>query len=115
MSSLTLCQKMRLIQKKAPHQGGAFCLSLVGHYRLRPEPGPVGANVDPLGEPVGASVFPEGFMVLLGPLRLPLAIPVVEPGGCAIELPFTDEPVLAPAAAEPFLPEVPPDIPPPLL
>jgi hypothetical protein len=103
--------------KKAPHQSGAFCSSLVRHYRLRPEPGPVGVNVDPLGEPEGASVFPDGFAVALGPVRLAPAIPVVEPGGCAIELLFTDEPGVAPVAAEPPTPELAPDVPvaPPLL
>jgi len=47
-------------------------------YRFRPEPGPVGCNVDPLGEPLGASVFPDGFAVLLGPMARPV---VAEPGG----------------------------------
>jgi hypothetical protein len=96
--------------KKAPHQGGAFCSSLVRHYRLRPEPGPVGVNVEPLGEPEGASVFPDGFVVVLGPVRVPPAIPVVEPGGFAIELPFT-EPEPAPVAAEPPTLEPAPDVP----
>jgi hypothetical protein len=106
---------MRLL-KKAPHQGRAFCSSLVRHYRLRPEPGPVGVNVDPLGEPDGASVFPDGFVVVLGPVRVPPAIPVVEPGRFAIELPFT-EPGAPPVAAEPPTLEPAPDIPapPPLL
>jgi hypothetical protein len=104
---------MRLLEKSpAPRRG--FCSSLAQHYRLRPEPGPVGVNVDPLGEPEGASVFPEGFVVVLGPERLPPAIPVVEPGGFAIEFPFTDEP--APVAAEPPTLEPAPDVPvPPLL
>jgi hypothetical protein len=75
---------------------------------LRPEPGPVGVNVDPLGEPLGASVFPEGFVVALGPL----VRPTVEPGGLAIEVPFTDEPApeVPPVAEEPA--EVPPAVPP---
>jgi hypothetical protein len=87
----------------------------VHRYRLRPEPGPVGVNVDPLGEPEGASVFPDGFVVVLGPVRALLARPVVDPGGCVIELLFTDEPGVAPVAAEPPVPELPPDIPPLLL
>jgi hypothetical protein len=78
-----------------------------------PEPGPVGVNVDPLGEPLGASVFPDGFVLVLGPvLRL---IPVVEPGGLPIAFPLTDEPVVVPVVAEPPVVELPPDIPPLLL
>jgi hypothetical protein len=98
-----------IARKKAPHQGGAFYSSLVRPYRLRPEPGPVGVNVEPLGEPEGASVFPDGFVVALGPVRVP-AIPVVEPGGLAIEFPFT-EPGVAPVAAEPPTLEPAPEVP----
>ena len=37
-------------------------------YLRSPEPGPVGVNVDPLGEALGARVFPEGFPTLgVGP------------------------------------------------
>jgi hypothetical protein len=36
-----------------------------------PEPGPVGVKVDPLGEPLGASVFPDGFVAVLGALVPP--------------------------------------------
>jgi hypothetical protein len=61
-------------------------------------------------------VFPDGFVVVLGPVRVPPAIPVVEPGGFAIEFPFTDEPEVAPVAAEPPTLEPAPDVPvPPLL
>jgi hypothetical protein len=78
-------QKMRLISKKSPAPGRGFLFIACRPYRLRPEPGPVGVNVDPLGEPEGASVFPDGFVVVLGPVRVPPAIPVVEPGGRAID------------------------------
>jgi hypothetical protein len=81
-------------------------------YRLRPEPGPVGVKVDPLGEPLGASVFPDGFMVELGPLLAPPARPVVAPGGFPIELPFMDDPVVVPVVAEPPVVEPPPAVPP---
>jgi hypothetical protein len=80
----------------------------------RPEPEPVGVKVDPLGEPLGASVLPEGFMVLLGPVAIPLvAEPVVPPVRAPV-----DEPVLVPM--EPPLmeeppPETPPAEPPPLV
>jgi hypothetical protein len=47
-------------------------------YLLRPEPGPVGVNVDPLGDALGASELPDGFRALLTPMRLlPAAFPVV--------------------------------------
>jgi hypothetical protein len=83
-------------------------------YLARPEPEPVGVKVDPLGEPLGASVLPEGFMVLLGPVAIPLvAEPVVPPVRAPV-----DEPVLVPM--EPPLmeeppPETPPAEPPPLV
>jgi hypothetical protein len=82
-------------------------------YRPWPEPGPVGVNVDPLGELVGASVFPDGFMVvgLLGvvePVALPVPIPVVDPP--------TDEPGVPPLIEEPPVPELAPaELPPPLV
>ena len=78
-----------------------------------PEPGPVGVKVDPLGEPLGASVFPDGFVAVLGAL-VPLARPTVDPGGFAISFPFTDEPVVVPVA-EPSVLEPAPDLPPPML
>ena len=76
-----------------------------------PEPGPVGVNVEPLGEPLGASVLPDGFVVVLGVLPVAGALPTVEPGGFPIPLPFMDEPVVVPgAAALPGLelPDIPP-------
>jgi hypothetical protein len=79
-----------------------------------PDPGPVGVNVDPLGEPLGASVLPEGFVVVFGPVRVPDDIPVVAPGGFDIELLFM-EPVVAPVPAEPPTLEPAPDVPPVLL
>jgi hypothetical protein len=44
---------------------------------LTPEPGPVGVNVDPLGEEPGAIAFPDGFLVLFVPILEPAALPVV--------------------------------------
>jgi hypothetical protein len=41
--------------KKAPRTCGAF------FYFLRPEPEPEGASVEPLGEALGPSVFPDGL------------------------------------------------------
>jgi hypothetical protein len=101
--------------RKAPHKAGLFS----HHFHLRviylptPEPGPVGANVDPLGEPLGASVLPDGFMVVLGPLIRPgvvdpVALPVVPP----VVFPFMDEPVVVLLAAEPPVVEPPPAVPP---
>jgi hypothetical protein len=76
----------------------------------RPEPGPVGVKVEPLGEPLGESVLPEGFMVLLGPVAWPrVAEPVVPPVG----LPLTDGLAVVALPAEPP-PETPPAEPPPL-
>jgi hypothetical protein len=54
--------------EKAPRKCGAFSF-----YLRSPEPGPVGVNVDPLGEPLGARVFPEAFPALgVGPEGLEL-------------------------------------------
>jgi hypothetical protein len=47
--------------KKSPALAGLFSLTA---YLLRPEPGPVGANVDPLGEGLAPTVLPDGFMEL---------------------------------------------------
>jgi hypothetical protein len=69
------------------------------HYRLTPEPGPVCCNVDPLGEPFGASVFPDGFTVLLAPVARPVV--VLEPGEFAVGTPVVAEPVAVPAVELP--------------
>jgi hypothetical protein len=76
-----------------------------GRYRLRPEPGPVGVNVDPLGEGRAPTVLPDGLMVL-GPFMpfepvpdWPAALPVV--------VPLVDEPVVVPLVAEPPAVELP--------
>jgi hypothetical protein len=75
---------------------------------LRPEPGPVGVKVEPLGEPLGCSVLPDGFTLVLEPL----VRPTVDPGALPTEDPPTVDPLPeVPAAEEPA--EVPPDIPPP--
>jgi hypothetical protein len=77
-----------------------------------PEPGPVGVNVDPLGEPLGASAFPDGF-VLLGPIRPEVAEPVELPAVPPVVFPLNDEPVVVPPVTEP--PAEPPPAVPPLL
>jgi hypothetical protein len=70
-----------------------------------PEPGPVGVNVEPLGEEFGPSVLPEGLAVLFGLLTVPAPeLPVV--------IPFIEEPVVVPLAAEPPAVEPPPAEPP---
>ncbi len=88
---------------KARHLRRAFLLSFYSSYLLRPEPAPVGANVDPLGEALGAKEFPEGFLVLFVPiLELPVVVPVAEPvlapGLAGAELP-TDVPAPVCASA----------------
>ena len=77
---------------------------------LRPEPGPVGASVDPLGEVPAPTVLPDGFLVVVGPVAaeraafpVPAALPVV---------PFIDEPVVPPVVALPPVAEPAPDEPP---
>jgi hypothetical protein len=97
------------MRQKAPHGAGLFVVRRSVAYLPRPEPGPVGVKVDPLGEPLGASVFPDGFMVVLEPPVAPLVRPTVEPGGLPIEFPFTDEPALG--ATELPAPDVPADVP----
>jgi hypothetical protein len=80
----------------------------------RPEPGPVGVKVDPLGEPFGASVLPEGFLTALGPVAMPLvAEPVVPPE--RVPLAPMDEPVVVPTELPPLMEEPPPAEPPPLV
>ena len=61
---------------------------LLFYYLRSPEPGPVGVNVEPLGERLGISVFPEAFLALLG------AVDPVVPD--TLPLVFIDEPVLVP-------------------
>jgi hypothetical protein len=71
-----------------------------------PEPGPVGANVEPLGEEFGPSVLPEGLIVSFGLLTAP---PVPE---LPVVVPLIEEPVVVPLAAEPPAAELPPVEPP---
>jgi hypothetical protein len=71
-----------------------------------PEPGPVGVNVEPLGEEFGPSVLPEGLAVLFGYVTAP---PVPE---LPVVVPFIEEPVVVPLAAEPPAVELPPAEPP---
>jgi hypothetical protein len=86
----------RRVRKKSPARMRGFLF-----YLLRPEPEPLGASVDPLGEALGPRVFPDGLWVLFGEVTEAPAVPVV--------LPFEDEPVVLPVAAEPA--EVPPAVP----
>jgi hypothetical protein len=62
-------------------------------------------------------VFPDGFIVVFGPVVAPVfpepAVPVL-PVGLPVVLPFIDEPVVVPLAAEPPAAELPPAEPPPL-
>jgi hypothetical protein len=81
-------------------------------YLLRPEPGPVGVSVEPLGEAPAPMVVPDGFMVF-GPVGVeraePVALPVVvpltdEPAGAVVVVPLVAAPPEAePAPAEPPL------------
>ena len=72
------------------------------------EPGPVGASVDPLGDVLGETVLPEGFMVVLGlvvelvpmpvvPEPTPLVPPVVD--GLLMPVPADEPAEPAPAPA----------------
>ena len=45
---------------------------------------PKAINVEPLGEPLGASVLPDGFVVVLGVLLVAGALPTVDAGGSAL-------------------------------
>jgi hypothetical protein len=67
-----------------------------------PEPGPVGVNVEPLGEEFGPSVLPEGLAVSFGLLTIP-ELPVVR---------FIEEPVVVLPVAEPPAAGLPPTEPP---
>jgi hypothetical protein len=94
--------------KKPRGEAGLFVHCSCITYLLRPEPGPVGVNVEPLGEPLGCSVLPDGFTLVLEPV----VRPTVDPGALPTEDPPTVEPLPeVPVAEEPA--EVPPDTPPP--
>jgi len=71
-------------------------------YFLRPEPAPVGAIVEPLGEAFGPRVFPDGLWVLFGEVTVAPPVPVV--------VPFDVEPAALPVAAAPA--EAPDEAPP---
>jgi hypothetical protein len=72
----------------------------------------VGVNVDPLGE-VLMKVLPDGFWLLLAPAAaLPALLPVppvVEV--TVVVVPFMEEPVVVPLAADPPAAELPPAAP----
>jgi hypothetical protein len=72
---------------------------------LIPDPGPVGVNVEPLGDELGPTVLPEGFIVELDPLADPGVVPVVLP------LPLIVLPLPLPVVPEAALPP-PPAVPP---
>ena len=71
---------------------------------LRPEPGPVGVSVDPLGEAPAPTVLPDGFIVLFGPVEVepaaPVPIPVV-PVALPVPVPLVDGLVPVPLVAAP--------------
>jgi hypothetical protein len=89
--------------EKAPHRAGPF----LEVYLPRPEPGPVGVKVDPLGDELGPMVRPEGFMVLPG-----VAVFVV-PKPSPVVVPDDGTPVVPPAVVLP-MPGVAPAVPAPL-
>jgi hypothetical protein len=93
-------------EKKPRTRRGLSLNDDVSAYRFTPDPGPVGLSVEPLGEPLGASVLPDGFAVPSEmPLLMPVAMPVVEPGGFAVSTPFVTEPVVVPVVPEPVAAE----------
>jgi hypothetical protein len=95
---------------RKPRISRGFLYILYIAYLLRPEPGPVGASVDPLGEAPAPMVFPDGFLVVFGPVtdeRAAPPVPVVLP-----VVPLIDEPVVEPLAAAPPAAEPAPDEPP---
>jgi hypothetical protein len=70
---------------------------LFSNYLLRPEPGPRGVSVDPLGEGLGPNVFPDGFIVLFG-LVLSEPLEPAEPPALPVVPLFVDEPIVDPVA-----------------
>jgi hypothetical protein len=84
--------RVECVIKKSPAFAGLFLIHLPV-----PDPGPVGPNVDPLGDALGPSVLPDGLWVLFGFMMAgPL---VVEPAVLPVVVPFIDDPVLVPLAA----------------
>jgi hypothetical protein len=83
---------------------------------LRPEPDPLGASLEPLGDELGPTVLPDGFMLVLDPLLDPGVVPVELPLPLNV-LPL--EPVVPelmpaePPAPAPVPPPAPPPVPPP--
>jgi hypothetical protein len=59
-------------------------------------------------------VFPDGFIVVFGPVVPPMFPELDVPVFLPVALPFADEPVVVPLAAEPPAAELPPAEPPPL-
>jgi hypothetical protein len=88
---------------KKPRNGGAF------FYRPVPDPGPDGVSVDPLGEELGPTVLPDGFMLVLEPFAEPAVLPVELPLPLMV-LPL--DPVVPPTLP-PLIPAAPPAEPPP--
>jgi hypothetical protein len=56
---LSRVSNVREVGKKSPATAGLFPIVQV------PEPGPDGVSVDPLGEELGPTVLPDGFMLVL--------------------------------------------------
>src|SRR5260370_11300656 len=82
----------RRVRKKALRKCGAFLF----YFRM-PEPGPVGVNVDPLGEALGPRELPDGLAVLLGLVAGPV---VVELPALPVVVPFMDQPVGIPLVGD---------------
>jgi hypothetical protein len=95
---------------KKPRDVRGFLDFAAGFYLARPEPGPVGVNVDPLGDALGESVLPDGFigvgetdeLLFIEPGALP-TVPLVVPGADVVPVPLIAAPplVAAPAPAPP--------------
>jgi hypothetical protein len=90
------------IRKKSPAPAG-LCL-----YRPVPEPGPDGVSVEPLGDELGPTVLPDGFVFVLEPFAEPAVLPVELPLPLMV-LPL--DPVVPPVLP-PLIPAAPPAKPP---
>jgi hypothetical protein len=72
----------------------------------------VGVSVDPLGEELGPTVLPDGFMVELEPLDEPAVLPVVLPLPPMVVPLDPVAPELVPMELPPPIPAAPPPAPP---
>ena len=73
----------------------------------------MGVSVDPLGEELGPTVLPDGFMVELEPLDEPAVLPVVLPLPPMVVPLDPVAPELVPMELPPPIPAAPPPAPPP--